>query len=77
MSAGQVDVLEHAAHLVVTAAAVVPLLEHGDVVDEIEPGEARVEPGVLRQVAEPATDRQPIAPVGRVETEQPHGAGVG
>ena len=74
---GEADLLEHAPDLVVTPVAVGPLLEHGDVVDEVERGEARVEPGVLRQVAEPATDREPIAPVGRVETEQPDGAGSG
>ena len=42
------------------AAAVVPFLEHGDVVDEIESREARVEPGVLREVAELAADRQAV-----------------
>ena len=55
------DRLEHPSGLVAAASAVGVLLEHGDVVDEVEGREARVERRRLRQVAEPAPDLDPLA----------------
>ena len=54
---------EDPAHLVVTGLAVGPLLEDGDVVDEVEGAEVAVEPGLLREVAQLTADGE--AAVGR------------
>ena len=44
---GDPDEVEHAAHLVATRGPVGHLLQHGDVVDEVERREALVETGLL------------------------------
>jgi hypothetical protein len=51
----------------VAGAPLVQLLEDGHVVDELEGGEAGVEPGLLRHVAEPATQVQPLVGAPGVE----------
>ena len=62
---------EYPANLVAAGVAVVDLLEHGDVVDEVEGTEALVKAGGLGQVSELTTDRQSFGRVGRVKAEDP------
>ena len=73
----EADRAQHAPHLGVALAAVGPLLEGRDVVDELERREVRVEPGLLRQVAEPAADLGRCARVARVAPEQAQLAAAG
>ena len=71
---GQADQSEHTADLVASLGCVPHLPEDGDVVDEVEGGEAEVQAGVLREVAEPTAD--PDALVGRRAGSSPNSRSV-
>ena len=68
---------EHPPHLVVAGPPVGHLLEHREVVHEIERGEVRVVAGFLGEVAEATTDRQTALALGGIFAEHPHLARVG
>ena len=74
----EADQREDPADLVVARAALGQLLEDGDVVDELERGEARVEARLLRQVARGgAGSPAAAARVGGLEAEEPDLSRVG
>ena len=68
---------EDPADLVVAGPAVGPLLEDGDVVDELEGGELAVEARLLGQVAEPAPHGEPAVAVDGSRPSTSTRAGVG
>src|SRR5205085_577169 len=62
----EADEPEDAPHFVMARTPVRPLLQDRHVVDEVERTEAAMEPGFLRQVAEPAPDRETTGGCSRV-----------